>query len=74
MVRRLPAFTAESLGSTPGWGTKIPQAELHASHHKKKRVDVMGALIYRERPPKAVLPFLQEGSSLDSTGQRTGRF
>ena len=26
----LRAFTAESLGSIPGWGTKIPQAVWHA--------------------------------------------
>ena len=71
MVRLPPAFTAESPGSIPVWGTKIPQAELHAPHYKK-RVDAMDTLIYRESPPKAVLPFLQEGSSLDPTGQRAG--
>ena len=33
----LCAFTAESLGSVPGWGTKIPQA-VRCGQKKKKRL------------------------------------
>lgn len=41
---------------------------LHAPQHKKRGTR-MDALTDRERPPKAVLPSLQEGSSLTPTGQ-----
>ena len=34
---RLSAFTAVGLGSTPGWGTKIPQAAWHGQKKKNKQ-------------------------------------
>ena len=33
---RFQAFTADSLGLIPGWGTKIPQASLHSPENKKQ--------------------------------------
>ena len=34
----LGAFTAEGLGSTPGWGTKIPQAARCNEKNKNKKI------------------------------------
>ena len=34
----LCAFTAEGLGSVPGWGTKIPQVVWCGQKKKKKRL------------------------------------
>ena len=35
---RIRAFTARALGSIPGWGTKIPQAEWCSQKQKKFRI------------------------------------
>ena len=35
---RLRAFTAEGLGSIPGWGTKIPQAMWCGQKNKTKHI------------------------------------
>ena len=33
----LHTFTANDVGSTPSWGTKLPQAVQHAKKKKKER-------------------------------------